>query len=446
MRKEFRANRISQNGDQPDYIDWFSTTRVTFESKQFCSHVYDRDSSVNLDALRKEFLVDRRNLVLIVIASGWFVSYGIRMVYPVLVEYIRADFGASNAIIGLLFSVLMATYALMQFPSGILADQLGEKNVLLTSLSVTAFGIVLLTVSPHFVLFAVGCIVFGLGTGLYSTPQFSILSKVFPDHSATVHGVAYAAGSIGTFTLPVIAGYVALGTNWRFGFGFGLPLVMLVLVSFLRIVPRQEPNDASTANRSETSIWRTLRSVLAAVNDPTILVAFVAMTFVAFPFQGITAFLPTYLHTVKSFTSLQATLLFGLFFVTGTLCQVLLGNLADRFNRVFILLGIAVIVGFSLLGITASTNLVLIGALIVPLSAINAYISLSNTYLIEHLPDTMQGGGLGLLRTVIIGTGSLAPVSLGYLIDLGLFTQSLVAYAILVSSAAVLCLYLVYGE
>lgn len=388
-------------------------------------------------------LIKRRDFVLFAVATGWFLSYGIRMIYPVLVEYVRTDFQISNTIVGLLFSLLMVTYALMQFPSGILADRLGERRVLLSSLVITTVGVVLLTVSPVFVLFALGCIVFGVGTGLYSTPQFSILLKVFPDRSATVHGFAYAAGSIGTFILPVIAGYIAIQTNWRIGFGFGLPFILVALIGLWRVVPDQDPNEADV---SEFSLRRTVYPIVKAINSPTIITVFGATVLVVFPFQGITAFLPAYLISVKEFTSLESTLLFGLFFVTGTISQIVLGNLADRSDRVLILLGISVVCAVSLLLMSVSSHLLLIALLIVPLSTINAYISLSNTYLIEKLPDDSQGGGLGLLRTCIIGIGALSPVSLGFLIDRGLFNQSLVLYAVLISSASVLCLYLRYNH
>lgn len=380
-------------------------------------------------------LSDGRKWTLFAVVSGWTFLFGTRLIYPALVEFVRADFGISNAIVGLLFTFIMFTYSIMQFPSGVFSDRIGEKTVLLASLLITIGSCVLLTGAPTFVLFAVGCIAFGLGTGLYSTPQISILTKLFPEREATVHGIAYAAGGIGT-ALPVIAGAIAVQFDWRLGFGFVIPALVITLYGVWRLVPNQgdsEPAGDGPPLRDQ------FRFIAFSVNSPTVILPFLATVLVAFTYQGLTAFLPAYLIDVKQFQTLHATIVYGLFFTSGTFFQVIAGALADRYNRELNLTAIGLIGGLALLVISISTSNLLTSLLVIPLGTINAFISLGNTQLIAELPDDIQGGGLGLLRTFIISVASLASVAIGYFADLELFTEAIITCSILVLAAGVLC-------
>lgn len=383
-------------------------------------------------------LSDDRKWTLLSIVFGWTLLFGTRLIYPVLVEYIRADFDISNSIVGLLFTIILLTYSLMQFPSGMLSDRIGERTILLTSLVLTLASCVLLTTAPTFVLFAVGCVAFGLGSGLYSTPQFSILTKVFPDQIATAHGIAFAAGGVGT-ALPIIAGVIAVQYDWRLGFGFVIPALLVTSVGVYRLVPSQ-----GGAGFSGPPFRERLGLIGRSVNERVVILPFLATMMVAFTFQGLTAFLPTYLIDVKQFSSIGATVVYGLFFVAGTGFQVVVGVLADRYSQELSLITISLMGATALLSITVSDSVLFIALLVVPLSALNAFISLGNTYLMDTLPADIQGGGLGLLRTCIIGVGSTASVAVGYLADLGLFTEAFVGCSVVMFVAAVLSVTLYY--
>lgn len=371
------------------------------------------------------------------VVVGWFLSFGIRMIYPVLAEHARADFSMTNTDVGFLFTLIMATYAVSQFPSGLLADQTGEKPILLLSLSITTVATILLTVSPIYALFGLGCILFGFGTGLYQTPQVSLLSKVFPDRPGAAHGVAFGGGGLGAI-LPVTAGIIATRLNWRLGFAFTVPFLVLTVLFQRRIIPNLDSNDDGRATLDRGR----LRSMKSAISTNSIVTAFVSVAFVSMALNAIFSFFPLYLTDVKGASSLHASVLFGAFFVAGTALQIGMGGLADRFGSSRIMFGSAAMGSGALIAITAVENALLIAVLVLPLGAINATISLGNTYLIEQLPEEVQAGGLGILRSVFILAGSASPVVTGFLADRGLFSESLVAFGALTGIAAVLSLHL----
>lgn len=96
------------------------------------SHIYNEysdDRLTSLDTFRttvSNTLFDDRGKILIIVARGWFLSLGVRMMYPVLLPYIRVTYGLSLTAAGLLLSVLWFSYAIGQLPGSVLADRVGE--------------------------------------------------------------------------------------------------------------------------------------------------------------------------------------------------------------------------------------------------------------------------------------------------------------------------------
>ncbi len=375
---------------------------------------------------------DRRR-ILGVVVSGWMLSFGVRLVYPSLAEYIRVDFAASNTVIGGLFTILMVSYGLMQFPSGLISDRIGERTVLLYSLIITTFGCTLLSTSPSFWIFALGCVTFGIGTGLYMTPQFSILSRIFPARSGTVHGIAFAAGGLGT-VLPVLATVIATRSSWRLGFGFVIPGLLLTIFGVWRLIPSDDRENQGDS----LSISGQVKPIIKHVGQPSMILPLVAVFCVGAVYQSLTAFLPTYLIEIKNISPFVTTILYGFFFAVGITSQIFLGYLGDSHSIVILLIVSSLISGLGLLAILVSDAIIFVGVMMVPISFISGFVSVSNTYFIEQLPSDIQGGGLGLFRSGILVVVSFAPPVAGYFADQGLFDEVFLGCGFLLIIATVI--------
>jgi predicted MFS family arabinose efflux permease len=110
---------------------------------------------------------DDRRWILLVVALGWFVVIGVRLTIPVVLPDVRAQFGVGNAGAGLGVTLIWLTYALRQFPAGVLVDRLGERRVIVASLLIAAASLVAFSLTPLYVLFLAVCTMFGFGTGLF---------------------------------------------------------------------------------------------------------------------------------------------------------------------------------------------------------------------------------------------------------------------------------------
>lgn len=139
-----------------------------------------------------------REPTLVAVGGGWFLSIGLRMVYPAVLPYLRADFGFDLMTAGFLITALWVAYALGQFPSGLLDDRVGADRLLIVSTAVSAVTLaIVVTVGSVGMLF-VGTALFGLAMELDGVSRFTLLVTTYPDRGCTAVGLVQSAGDVGS--------------------------------------------------------------------------------------------------------------------------------------------------------------------------------------------------------------------------------------------------------
>lgn len=388
-----------------------------------------------VDALRG----DGRGRVLVVVATGWLLVLGTRIVLPALLPQVKVAFDIDNATAGLLVSVLWGAYAVTQFPAGMMVDRIGERTTLTASTVVTAAGAAALTLAPSFLVFVLGGVLFGLGSGLYAPPRVTVLSRIYPDRDGTALGATFAVGNLGAAGLPLIAGALALWFHWRVGFGFVVLPLVLVAFGLWTYVPTRTDEEPRAA---EQFTRRTAARLLRGMTDRHVVLAWMAMTLVLVTYQGITAFLPTYLIDIKGLTQGTASALYGLFYASGAVSQWFAGNAADRYGERTVLAALAGVGVFTvgLLPFVGGT-----AALAVLLALLGTRLGIGpvgNGYVAALLPDEIQGAGYGLFRTFYLAVGASGSLFVGVLAERGWFDESFLVLAGVTAVSSVLYLLL----
>lgn len=394
-------------------------------------------------AILRELRSEGRGWILLTVAVGWFLSIGVRLVFPALLPQISATFEVNLTGAGAVVTALWAAYALGQFPGGVLGDRIGEGRLLVFSTAVTAVVVVALSAAPVLGVFVAATVLFGLTTALYGPTRFTVLSDIYDDRDGAAIGLTMAAGSVGNAVLPVIAATIAAYTTWRFGFAFAAPLFLVTAVGLWRVVPSRTSGSASTVDELSLS---SIRRVVGEVSSRSALLITGVLWFENFTWQAFTGFYPTYLIQVKGFSSQVAAMVYGLFFASGVVVQSLGGATSDRVGVKPTLVGAAavVIVAFSALpfleslpGLVACTVLVSTAMAISPAAL---------TSLVNALPEEMQGSGLGLLRMTYMLLASAGPVVVGALADRGFFDGAFFLLAGIIGLAFVCSLLLPAGR
>lgn len=374
--------------------------------------------------------------MLLVVAATWLLAFGTRTTLPTLFPQIKAEFAIDNATAGAAFTVLIATSAVAQFPSGLVTDRLGERVTLVGSAAVGALAVAAFALAPGFGVLLGAAVLLGLCLGLYGPPRATLLSKVYAERDGTALGLTYAAGSVGAALLPPVAALLATRAGWRTVFWVALPLFALTTAGLFLAVPRT----ATNASRGEGGSTReSLRRLGGALRDGPVLLAAVAFTLVVFSFQGMTAFLPLYLVTEKGLDQTTAATLFGLFFATGILAQPLAGHVADTYGERTTLVVVVAAFGVGLALLPVLSGVWALAGLCVLLRAGQSGTGpVTTAYLVAALPDDVSASGLGVVRTVYLGVGSLGSTAVGLFADAGRFDAAFLLLAGLVGLSAAL--------
>jgi MFS family permease len=378
----------------------------------------------------------------------WFLGKFLRYAFPPLFGTLGDTYGVSRAALGTAFTGFMLAYAAMQFPSGLLADRLGSVRVIVAGAIATAVGAVVLVFDSPFAVLVAAMVLMGAGTGTYKTVAVGLLSRVYPARTGRALGVFDTFGTFGGVAAPAAVVAVAalpplLGAPWRTLFLAGGVAVAVTAVAFAARVPRRLPEDAPAADAGGAVPFGTY---LDLFRDPRFS-AFVSVTVLfGFAYNGAVAFLPLYLAEETVLSEARANLLFSALFVVS-LVQLVTGEVSDRAGLLPVLaltIGAATVGFVAILALSATAGpLVLAGAVVVLGLGAHGFRPVRGAYLMALVPDDVAGGSLGVVRTLLMGAGAVAPAVVGTLSEVVGFGPAfgLLAAALVAATALTLALW-----
>ena len=181
--------------------------------------------------------------IFFILILTYILVYFHRMAPGVVSEFLMADFGISGARLGSLAAVYFAVYAVMQIPSGVLADTLGTRTSIIFGNLVAGTGSIVFGLAPGFEIALAGRFLVGLGV---SVVFISIMKnnavwfheKVF----GIMSGLTLFFGNLGSILAAGPLSQVLTVFEWRTVFtGIGGLSLCLALAGFL--VVRNKPQD-----------------------------------------------------------------------------------------------------------------------------------------------------------------------------------------------------------
>lgn len=375
-----------------------------------------------------------RGWSLLTVAFGWSLVVGTMLTLPVLLPRITATFDISNAAAGGAVTVLWLVYGASQLPAGLITDRVGERRMLLASMVAGGLVVTWFTVVPTFTGFILACGFVGIVGGLYATPRVTLLSRIYPDRSGTAIGAVMAMGNVGAAVLPAGAGLVAATLGWRLGFGIGVPLFLLGIASVWLALPQDRPEDVGRTTHSMSELIPRLGQ---ALQSRGILLVTAGVTLTFFTFQGLTAFLTTFLISAKGVNQGTAALMFGGLFTAAAITQPIAGRIADEVGDRVVLVAITGLYALLLFGFVESGEIFLVGILVVLLGIQRGATPVATSYLTKSLPENIRGSGYGLLRTIFTSVSSSAAFIVGLLADAGQLKDAFLLLAVLAVVATV---------
>lgn len=355
---------------------------------------------------------DYRHTVILLCTLGFASTMVARVVISPVVPDIRAWFGVSTGAVGLALSGMWAAYAIAQFPSGVLADRLGERRVVGWAILGTGLASVGLALSPTYVAFVVLAVVLGGAAGMVYTAATSLVTKSASGTGRAI-GAYLSGGPIAGLLAPPIAAAVGAQYDWRAAVGLGIITAVPVFALFVWRVDPTEPARPDLPVRESIELER-LRDVLAR---PSIGLAMVLAIIGAFTWQATASFLPAFLEEYRGHSRATASLLFSGYFLVHGLTQPVTGTLSDRLSRET---GAAVtmasgVIGYSLLVLGSTLASAVVAITFVGLAM--SWGAPVQSLFMDALSDAERGTGFGLVRTIYMILGALGSVVTGVIVD-----------------------------
>jgi MFS family permease len=185
-----------------------------------------------------------------------------------IAQDLAAAFQTSATSLGALAATYFYVYTVMQIPTGILADTLGPRRILVLGGIVGGAGSFLFGFAPSLDWALAGRTLIGLGVSVTFIAMLKLIAVWFEENRfATMVGICMLVGNLGSVLAGAPLSAVAQETGWR-GVFIGLGFVSLVLAAACWLVVRDRP-DAAAGNAPAVKFDRTslINSLLAVVKN-----------------------------------------------------------------------------------------------------------------------------------------------------------------------------------
>ena len=350
---------------------------------------------------------DNHLRTLILISFAWLLIFVGRLTPSVLLVQITDDLHMTDLQAGLALSGIWAFYGILQFPSGVFADALGRKKIIVFSLFSFSIASILTGFSNSFLIAGITFCFIGMASGLLPSPSFILIAELFGTKKGRALGIHSSIGSISGF-IPLILPVIAVLSGWRNIFFIWGILGFILTYSIYRFA------DESLKNPEKISYLTRLKEMIKSIRNREILFMFLVNIAISIVWMGMLSWFPSYIQQEKGFGPEIAGLLFSIILSGGLILKPIIGHLSDKTNRLTILTILIFLTALSvfLLPIVTSLPLLIIVSLLFSQTA--AFYPVRTSYLMDIWPSSSSGASIGVFRSMIILIGSPISTIMGW--------------------------------
>lgn len=288
------------------------------------------DLSATLPSGPLQPLAGHRSALLLLVLA-YTLSISDRMILSILFPDIKAEFGLSDAQLGLLGGLSFALfYATMGLPIARLSDRFSRKRIIIASLVIFSLMTAMSGWAGGFITLLVFRIGVGIGEAGVNPASHSILADYYPPQRRAFAMATLMLGTnFGMMLGFVGGGFIAEAYNWRIALMavgiLGLPLAV-VMAKFLRepargIFEQEKAPPPPPIRTTAATLWASpaMRHLIAGS------VIMGMMTY------GFAQWMPTFFMRSHEASQSQAGMLMaGLFGILGAIGALVAGKLFDR--------------------------------------------------------------------------------------------------------------------
>lgn len=394
---------------------------------------------------RAGFSTAYRHYILAILTLMYVINYLDRQVLAILLQPIKAEFGVSDALLGLLVGPTFALfYATLGIPIARLADRFSRRNIIAVSMGLFSAMTVVCGLAAQFWQLVIARVFTGVGEAGTGPSAQAVISDLYPPKQRAAAQSFYSAGlNIGLLIAFFAGGWIAQTFGWRQAFlAAGIPGLLLFFVVMFTV---REPARGHSESLADDGIAPSLPAVARLLwSQRSFRYIAIGAAMTSFGGYGATAFVPAFLVRSHHLTLYEVGLIFaGIAGIGGWTGTFLSGVIADRLGKRDVRWNMYVPIGAVFLALPfqpvfylADNTALAIAAAIIPSAMGAVFLGPCVTMTQGLVPLRMRATAAALFLFIlnIIGLG-LGPQTVGIVSDLlepALGTDSL-RYALLVT-------------
>lgn len=275
---------------------------------------------------------------------------------PVLTN-VALDFGVTEAVAGYASTMHVVAMGIFLFAGSVIIGKIDVRKTQLLGLTVEILGTVATFFAPSFPLLLVARFISGAGHGMAGSCTNTIVAAWFPQKERSVVVTINSLGNAAiialmyTLTVPL---FHAFGDSWRWVvLSIGGVLLVLDILWLIFARDNHELNEymkqVNTQAGKKTNAFSGMKEALTR-RDVWLLCLFMALSTIAS--QGVTTYLPQFLHRFRDYTDAAASAVVGVTSGVGALFTFLGGSITTILGRRKIVIVPSLIAGVAFLAMT----------------------------------------------------------------------------------------------
>ncbi|MHC8515802.1 MFS transporter [Sporosarcina sp. ITBMC105] len=363
--------------------------------------------------------VKQRNMILLLLFIGWAIGNFDRYFINYAVLSITKDLQLNPTSTGLILSSFFAGYALMQIPGGWLADRLGSRRVLISSVLMWSIFTALTGAVWSLGSMIIIRFLFGVGEGGFQPASSKLISQTFPtDKRAWAMSIMLSSGGIVSLIVPLLSAYMLTTIGWRTSFlilgGIGFLITILFWV-FIKLPADLKDEEKTLAGDSHQGIFKQI------IKTPLMLNLFLAYYSIYAINWGLATWLPTYLVNVRGLDLISLGWMQTIPGLAMIFAMYLAGYVIDKLplGKEKVVGAIScVVVGILLyLMFNAPSVTMFVAYQTIVIIFISFVMLLLPAIILKRLPSAVTGTSMGIANTGGQLAGFITPLAIGFIVQ-----------------------------
>ncbi|MDN3937552.1 MFS transporter [Arthrobacter sp. YD4] len=362
--------------------------------------------------------------VTLLFSLGWVFMYADRNILSPVMSVIQDQWGLNKGQLGLMSTVFFITYALMQIPTGYLADRIGRVKVVVAGYVVFGIGTILSGFAPGFMVFLLMRAFTGIGEGTFYSPVYGISSSYISDKWRGVSAALINSGMAVGISLGFIgSGYFTftLGLPWHASFLiFGAATLIVAFLINYYLSPIDAEHKALASKATDDGGAPAAKVSNKALFTRNHILTYVLIFCSLYGFFSMLTWLPTYLQQARGVAPAQTGIIASLVPWASIPGAILLSMWARRLKNTRPLIVVLSVLGGLcqiLVPMTGNYSLMIAGLVVYGLVGKLALDPILIAFLAENTPRSMYSTAYGYFNFAGMLSSIFAPYITGALAD-----------------------------